>query len=186
MEVLETASGFCLLEISGHNSFSIFANEAGGHRWQRVPPTERHGRVHTSTITVAVFGSTSDKPVQIKAQDIRICASRGSGPGGQHRNKTSTAIQITHLPTNTSVRCDTMRSQLQNKEKAMEILLIRLSTAAKTIASQTQNHERQTQVGSGMRGDKRRTIACQRGRVSDHVDQWECSLDKYLIGKWKN
>ena len=182
--MLETAPGFCLLEVSGQNSFNIFSREAGGHRWQRVPPTERNGRVHTSTITVAVLGSNQHIAHTIHHKDLRINACRGSGPGGQNRNKTNTAIQVTHLPTNTTVRCDTMRSQLQNKEKAIEILQIRLSAQADLVACQTQNQKRQAQVGSGMRGDKRRTIACQRGNVTDHEDNWQCPLDKYLAGKW--
>ena len=88
--MLETAPGFCLLDITGQNSYSIFSHEAGGHRWQRVPPTERQGRVHTSTITVATLGSQKPTILHIDSNDLRISACRGSGPRGQNRNKTNT------------------------------------------------------------------------------------------------
>ena len=161
----------------------FFTGEAGGHRWQRIPPNERHGRVHTSTITVAVLPEPSPVEVTLRECDVEITACRGSGAGGQHRNKTSSAIQLRHT-SGITVRSEGERSQYQNKALAMFVLRCRLHAAQQRAASGSLNDSRRQQIGSGMRGDKRRTVSAKRGIVDDHVTGQRWTYEAYLAGKW--
>lgn len=184
LEVSERQAGLVVLCVTGRGALEAFKDEAGGHRWQRVPPTEKRGRVQTSTITVAVLPEPTETQVKIDPRDLRIGFCRGSGAGGQNRNKTETAVQITHLPSGLMVRCETERSQHQNKATAMSLLRARLFEAARSSKEQALSAERRQQLGSGMRGDKRRTVRCQEGMVNDHLTGKVVSLRDYERGEW--
>lgn len=141
--------------------------EAGGHRWQRVPPTERKGRVHTSTVTVAAFEILQEKAWQLRDADIEIFTTRGSGAGGQHRNKTDSCVVMRHLPTGTEVKADG-RCQHQNRRLAREMLEARVSEQLHRNTKNTTDSARKSMIGSGMRGDKIRTYREQDDQVVDH------------------
>lgn len=162
----------------------MFADESGGHRWQRVPPTESRGRVHTSTITVAVLEPSKAVQIKVDAKDLDYKTCRGSGAGGQHRNKTDSAVQLTHKPTGIKVRCESERSQHNNKQYALEILMSRLHERNLGAYSRKRAHIRSSQIGSGMRGDKRRTIRVQAGTVTDHVTGKSWKYKDYIRGNW--
>ena len=168
--------------VSGKGAGRAFHNEAGGHRWQRVPPTEKRGRTHTSTVTVAVLEVPDRKVLDIDPRDLEWKTCRGSGAGGQHRNVTDSAVQLTHRPTGTMVRCENERSQHANKAAALDVLRSRLAQAQEAQARTGRNSRRREQLGSGMRGDKRRTVALQRDQVHDHVTGKRTSAKKYLRG----
>lgn len=161
----------------------LFRNEAGGHRYQRVPPTEKRGRVQTSTVTVAVLDP--DAPVRFKLNeaDVDIQTTRGSGPGGQHRNKTDSCVVATHKPSGLTVRVD-MRSQHQSRSVALQILGARLADAEEDRARNARASARKEQVGSGMRGDKVRTYRSQDDRVTDHRTNRTWSLKSWSRGQW--
>ena len=173
-----------VLRISGEKAKEAFANEAGGHRWQRVPPTERRGRTQTSTITVAVLPEVQESQLKISESDLEITTCRSTGKGGQHVNKTESAVQIKHIPSGLMVRSENSRSQPQNKATAMSILRARLWDAEQKKAAREREKDRRNQVGSGMRGDKRRTIRCQDGIVNDHVTGKQWSYKDYTRGNW--
>jgi len=170
--------------VSGKSVEEIFKDEPGGHRWQRVPPTEKRGRVQTSTVTVAVLREPEAVELRIDERDLEIKTCRGSGAGGQHRNVTDSAVQIFHKPSGLMVRAETERSQSQNREYAMGLLRARLLAAAKEAKSNARAADRRSQVGSGMRGDKRRTIRCQDGQVNDHISGRTWKLKEYMRGDW--
>jgi len=149
-----------------------------------VPPNERNGRVQTSTITVAVVREPEPQEFVIHERDLEISACRGSGKGGQARNKTSSAIQIKHIPTGITAVSDGERSQHQNRALALAVLRARLWSVREASVHDALNALRQKQIGSGQRGDKRRTIAYQRGTVDDHVTGRRWRLDEYLSGRW--
>lgn len=171
------------LRLSGKGTEKFAKNEPGGHRWQRVPPTEKRGRVHTSTITVAVLTVPEKTALNINPNDLEWRTCRGSGAGGQHRNKTDSAVQLTHRPTGISVRCESERSQYQNKALALDVLRSRLANAQSEQKRTKRNSKRKAQVGMGMRADKRRTIALQRGTVNDHVTGKKMRAKAYLRGE---
>lgn len=162
----------------------LFSNEAGGHRWQRAAPNDKRGRIHTSTITVAVL--TEPTPVQlvIAPRDLDWATCRGSGPGGQNRNMTDSAVQLTHKPSGMMVRCETERSQNQNKQAALALLRARLWQQEQEKVEGQRSEFRKNQVGSGMRGDKRRTIRCQDGIVTDHITGAQYKYKDYERGNW--
>jgi len=168
--------------VRGRGADRAFADEAGGHRWQRVPPTEKRGRVHTSTVTVAVLPEPRALDVRENPRDVDESFVRGSGPGGQHRNKTSTAVQLVHRPSGIRVHVDGGRSQDANRQLAAELLRARLAAEAAGKATATRNDRRRRQIGAGMRGEKVRTIAEQRGRVMDHRTGKRTTLRRYLRG----
>jgi len=170
---------------TGENAELTFRDEAGGHRWQRIPSTEKRGRVHTSTVTVAILGEPSVTQMQeLRSEDLYIRACRGSGAGGQNRNMTDSAVQVTHLPSGIQVRCETERSQKQNKASAIALLRARLWEAEHKKATDERAADRKRQVGIGARGDKRRTIAVQRDDVVDHITGRRWRLREYLRGEW--
>lgn len=169
--------------MSGARARELFKDEAGGHRWQRIPATEKRGRVHTSTVTVAVLDETASSFV-VPDRDLEWTAIRGSGAGGQARNKTSNCIQLRHKPSGLIVRCETERSQPQNLETAKSIMRAKLASAASQFASSAEAAERRRQLGVGARGDKRRTIRVQDGQVHDHVTGKRWQYKAYARGDW--
>ena len=143
-------------------------HEIGVHRVQRVPATESQGRLHTSACTVAVLAELDDVEIDIKPSDLDIKTCRASGAGGQHVNKTDSAIRITHLPSGIAVECQDERSQHKNKEKAMKILKSRLFEAKQKESQAQRSSERKHQVGSGDRSERIRTYNFPQGRITDH------------------
>lgn len=182
LEVLTDRPGFLTFRAVGKDAERAFAHEAGGHRWQRVPPTEKRGRVHTSTVTVAVLREPTPAEVRLDDRDLEFKACRGSGAGGQHRNTTDSAVQLTHKPTGIQVRVESERSQHQNRETAKALLRAQLLESEQERKRGKRNSKRRSQVGSGMRGDKRRTIALQRGKVTDHETGKSMDAKSYLRG----
>ena len=154
--------------ISGEGAYSRFKFESGVHRVQRVPETETQGRIHTSTATVAVLPEAQEVDVQINPADLQIDTYRASGAGGQHVNKTESAIRITHIPTCTIVECQDERSQHKNREKAMKILLSRILENEREKQASSIADERKSQVGTGDRSERIRTYNYPQSRVSDH------------------
>ena len=154
--------------ISGDGAYSRFKFESGVHRVQRVPETESQGRIHTSTVTVAVLPEAQDVDIEINSADLQIDTFRSSGAGGQHINKTESAIRITHIPTGTIVECQDERSQHKNKDKAMKILRSRILDAEREKQNKEIAGERKSQVGTGDRSERIRTYNYPQGRVSDH------------------
>ena len=154
--------------ISGDGAYSRFKFESGVHRVQRVPETESQGRIHTSTVTVAVLPEAEEVDLQINPTDLQIDTFRSSGAGGQHINKTESAIRITHIPTGTVVECQDERSQYKNKDKAMKILRSRILEQERAKQSEAIAGERKSQVGTGDRSERIRTYNFPQGRVSDH------------------
>lgn len=154
--------------ISGDGAYSRFKFESGVHRVQRVPETESQGRIHTSTVTVAVLPEAEEVDLQINPTDLQIDTFRSSGAGGQHINKTESAIRITHIPTGTVVECQDERSQYKNKDKAMKILRSRILEMERAKQNEAIAGERKSQVGTGDRSERIRTYNFPQGRVSDH------------------
>jgi len=154
--------------VSGEGAYSRLKYESGVHRVQRVPETESQGRVHTSTVTVAVLPEAEEVELEINPTDLKIDVFRASGAGGQHINKTESAVRITHLPTGMVVECQDERSQLKNKEKAMKVLRTRLYDAMLQEQNDRIASERKSQVGTGKRSERIRTYNFPEGRVTDH------------------
>jgi peptide chain release factor 1 len=184
LEVIERRAGFVLARISGKDARELFAGEAGGHRFQRVPPTEKRGRVQSSTITVAVLDEVARAEVVIRDEELAWSTCRPSGKGGQALQKTDSAVQVTHLPTGIQVRSEQGRSQRANRLAALASLRERLIEAQRARASEARACERRGQVGSGMRGDKRRTIRVQDDTVIDHVTGRTWRYRDYVRGAW--
>ncbi len=154
--------------ITGDGAYSRLKYESGVHRVQRVPETETQGRVHTSTVTVAVLPEADDVEVDINPNDLQIDTFRSSGAGGQHINKTSSAIRITHIPTGMVVECQDERSQFKNKDKALKVLKSRLLKIEQEKQHNEVAQERRSQVGTGDRSERIRTYNYPQGRVTDH------------------
>ncbi|MDD2993332.1 MAG: peptide chain release factor 1 [Pygmaiobacter sp.] len=154
--------------IEGVGVYSRLKFESGVHRVQRVPETETQGRIHTSTVTVAVMPEAEDVELEIDPKDLRIDTFRSSGAGGQHINKTSSAIRVTHLPTGMVVECQDQRSQRENKSRALQVLCSRLMQQKQAAYDKAYNDERHSQVGTGDRSERIRTYNFPQSRVTDH------------------
>ena len=179
--IIEQRPGLLVARVHGVRSLD-FRNESGGHRWQRVPPTEKRGRRQTSTITVAVLEPPPCNTPAFREQDLQISIARGSGNGGQHKNKRDTAVTIRHIPTGITSYSEGERSQHQNRAQALEVLSARLAAVQRTATEAKQATERRNQIGSGMRGDKRRTIRTQDGTVHDHITERRLDFESYIEG----
>ncbi len=180
------AGGFkeIISNITGRGAFGRLKYESGAHRVQRVPETESQGRVHTSAATVAVMPEAEDVDIEILDKDLRIDTYRASGAGGQHVNKTDSAIRITHIPTNTVVQCQDERSQFKNKERAMKMLRAKLYEVQRQKLDEERAGLRKSQVGTGDRSDKIRTYNYPQNRVTDHrINLTLYKLDYVMTGE---
>ena len=172
-----------VLTLTGKGAYSRLKFESGVHRVQRVPETESQGRIHTSAATVAVLPEVEDVQIEIRDSDIQIDTYRSSGAGGQHVNKTSSAIRITHLPTGIVVECQDERSQFQNKDKAMKVLKSRLYDMYQSQQNAAVASARKSMVGSGDRSERIRTYNFPQNRVTDHrINMTLYKLDQFLDG----
>lgn len=174
-----------IVRLDGRDVFSKLKFESGAHRVQRVPKTESQGRIHTSACTVAVMPESSDDvEIDIDKSDLRIDTFRASGAGGQHVNKTDSAVRITHLPSGVVAECQQERSQIQNREKAMNLLIAKLRDAELSERRQQEASERKAQVGSGDRSERIRTYNFPQGRITDHrINLTLYKLDEVLSGE---
>jgi peptide chain release factor 1 len=174
-----------IAEITGRNVFARLKYESGVHRVQRVPATETQGRIHTSTVTVAVLPEAEEVDVQVNESDLRIDVYRASGAGGQHVNKTESAVRITHLPTGIVVAMQEERSQHKNRAKAMKILRARMYEVQRADLHATRSADRKSQVGTGDRSERIRTYNFPQGRVSDHrINLTSHKIDRVMQGEF--
>jgi len=172
------------IEISGEGAYSLLKNEAGVHRVQRIPQTERQGRIHTSTATIAVLAKPSATEVNIRPQDIRSEYYKASGAGGQYVNKRMSAIRIIHIPTGEVVTCQTERSLQQNKENALSVLAARLLNKQKQEMEKQMGGARKAQIGTAMREEKMRTYNFPQDRVTDHrINKSWHDIESIMDGK---
>jgi peptide chain release factor 1 len=181
--VIEERSGYIAMIASGD-----WSGEAGGHRWQRVPPNDKRNRVHTSTVTVAVlpYEDLVDRVdgYVVSRAEVTETITRGSGAGGQHRNTTDSAVRLRHDPTGTTVFIGSGRSQHENRAEAWRLLQQRVGAQQQVRQHADMNHQRKVQLGSGARGDKRRTYRTQDDTVTDHVTGTRQSLKVWMRGEW--
>jgi peptide chain release factor 1 len=181
-----TAGGYkeIVAEIAGRGAFARLKFESGVHRVQRVPATEAQGRIHTSAATVAVLPEAQELDLVIDEADLKVDTMRSSGAGGQHVNKTESAIRITHLPTGVVVAVQEERSQHRNRAKAMALLRSRILDARNQRANDERAQERRAQVGSGDRSQRIRTYNFPQGRVTDHrINLTLYTLDRVMTGE---
>jgi len=172
-----------VFKITGEEVFRFLKYESGVHRVQRVPATETQGRIHTSTVTVAVMPEAEEVDIQLRPEDLHIQATRSGGPGGQHVNTTDSAVQVTHLPSGIQVKSQDGRSQTQNKEKALQILRAKLFEAASREAQESYSAQRKSLVGSGDRSEKIRTYNFPQSRVTDHrINHTSHNMEGILAG----
>ncbi len=169
--------------IKGTGAYANLKYESGVHRVQRVPATESQGRIHTSTVTVAVLPEAEEVEIDIQQNDLKIDTYRSGGAGGQHVNTTDSAIRITHLPTGIVVTCEDERSQVKNRDKAMKVLKTRIYAHFQELASKEYSDARKSQIGSGDRSERIRTYNYPQGRITDHrIGFTMYSLDAFLNG----
>ena len=181
-----TSGGFTLIEfmVKGKNVYSKLKYESGSHRVQRVPVTEANGRIQTSTATVLVMPEADEFDVDIKESDIRVDITRSSGAGGQHVNTTDSAVRMTHIPTGIVVFSQTQRSQIQNREKAYQILKSRVYDYYRSIEEEANDKERKSKIGTGDRSEKIRTYNYPQNRVTDHrIGFTTKQLDRVMEGE---
>ncbi len=173
-----------IFNIHGKNVYKYFKYESGVHRVQRIPETEKNGRIHTSAATVAVLPEAEEVDIEISPQDLEIDVFRSSGPGGQSVNTTDSAVRVTHLPTGTIVTCQDGKSQLKNKEKALQVLRSRILAKKEEDEQKKRGVERRSQIGTGDRSEKIRTYNFPQDRLTDHrIKLTLYNLDKILQGE---
>lgn len=175
-----------IFEIKGPDVYSQLKYEGGVHRVQRIPTTEKSGRIHTSTVSVAVLPEASELEIKINPQDLRVDVLRASGPGGQYVNKRESAVRVTHLPTGLVVTCQEGRTQQQNRERALTVLRARLLAKKRTEEMSKRGSERREQIGTAMRAEKIRTYNFPQNRLTEHrlKKSWH-KLDKIIDGDLK-
>ncbi|MDE0585198.1 MAG: peptide chain release factor 1 [Planctomycetota bacterium] len=171
-----------VLKVTGDDAFRLLRYESGGHRVQRVPATETQGRIHTSAVTVAVMPEVEELDYQLDEEELEITAMRSSGPGGQHVNKTSSAIRVIHLPTGLQVKCQEDSSQLRNKARALDLLRAKLYEIERQKLDDERSEMRRTQVGTGDRSQRIRTYNYPQNRATDHRLGKSFSLEKVSEG----
>ncbi len=169
-------------KLTGEEVFRLMRWESGGHRVQRVPETETQGRIHTSAATVAVMPEAEEVDLELRDEDLEFTAMRAGGPGGQHVNKTASAVRVVHLPTGIAVRCQEDKSQLRNRERALALLRARLYERERQAREAERQDLRRSQVGSGDRSQRIRTYNWPQNRVTDHRIATSYSLEKVLEG----
>ena len=184
LEIIDSVVGFVSFKATGLNAEDVFGCEAGGHRWQRVPPTEKRGRPQTSTVTVACLPEPTETQLVIRPQDLEYIFSRGSGAGGQKRNKTESACDLTHIPTGLVVHCESERSQYQNKANALSVLRSKLWDLKKESEMGSRDATRKDQLGTGARGSKSWTISVINDVVTYHPTGQKFRLRDYLAGDY--
>lgn len=180
-----TSGGFSQIEfmVKGDNVYSKLKYESGSHRVQRVPETESSGRIHTSTSTVLVMPEVETSNIEIKESDIKMDVYHSSGAGGQSVNTANSAVRLTHIPTGVVVTCQTERSQLQNRERALNLLKIKINDAIRQKEEQEMGMERKSKIGTGDRSEKIRTYNYPQNRVTDHrINFSVMNLDKVMDG----
>ena len=180
-----TSGGFSQIEfmVKGDNVYSKLKYESGSHRVQRVPATEASGRIHTSTATVLVMPEVETSNIDIKESDIKMDVYHSSGAGGQSVNTANSAVRLTHIPTGVVVTCQTERSQLQNRERALNLLKIKINDAIRQKEEQEMGMERKSKIGTGDRSEKIRTYNYPQNRVTDHrINFSVMNLDKVMDG----
>jgi len=173
-----------LCVFSGAGVKKFFSNEVGGHTFSRIPPTESKGRVHTSSVTVAVMEPGQQNKIELKDSDIRIETTRGTGNGGQHKNTTDSCVIVTHLPTGIKARRDG-RDQHKNKDEALKELTKRVQDLHDSEKYQKETDNRRNQIGSGSRGEKRRTYTFKSDLIVDHISGKRASLKQVFKGNLK-
>lgn len=181
-----SSGGFSQIEcmIKGDNVYSKLKYESGAHRVQRIPTTESGGRIHTSTATVVVMPERDDVEIEVKPEDIKVDVYRSGGAGGQSVNTTDSAVRMTHLPTGIVVTCQNERSQLQNKEKALQILKTKIYEEEQRKKEEAEGNERRSKIGTGDRSEKIRTYNYPQNRVTDHrIGLTLNKLDRIIEGE---
>lgn len=183
--LIDAKPGLIVFRLSGPSRLleQFKEHEGGGHRFQRVPPTEKRGRVQTSTITVCCLAEATPVEVHINERDLEFKTCRGSGAGGQHRNVTDSAVQLTHKPTGLTVRVESGRSQHQNKDLARTLLRARLLEAKTSTAMKKRDQKRRKHTLQSGRAEKRRTIRMQADHVLDHITGRQTTAKKYMRGQ---